>query len=552
VLGVQDLFVRGRRCVLVVGLFAVFVAVASVRAATPAPGIRFGPLKTVAEVRWDGWLDEIGVADVTGDGNPDIVGVKFFDGDPSATHPLVILAGDGKGGFKDVTSQVFVGAVPRTQHARRLIFADFNGDGRLDFFIADHGNDNPPFNGFPNTLVLSAPGGKLVDASANLPRMADFTHSAAVGDVNGDGTIDIYAGNLWSGWDGGTTVPPEVLLNDGSGHFHVLADALPPDLIVNALHYDGSALVDVNGDGHPDLVLAGSAQVPDRLFLNDGSGHFQELVGALPPKPLAEGLDIAPIDLNGDGHTDLLMAFTKSRPSYQGRWIQVLINKGDGTFRDETQKRLPQRDNLLAWPYALRVGDLNGDGKPDLAVATAGGSAALYLNRGDGTFAPLRLASPPYFTLDLADVNHDGRLDIISASAGNEGGTDTYAVNLATATPLPSFAGCFGTAPKVRPASVVVACRHKNFFLTGLKWSRWTTTGATARGTGHQNDCTPNCAAAHFHLYHVRVRLFRPETCKNGQREFTRFTYHFVARKPPSVALGRTFESPFYRGNGCP
>jgi hypothetical protein len=52
--------------------------VARVSAATPV--VSFAPLKTVAEVRWDGWLDEVGVADVTGDGNPDIVGVKFFDG----------------------------------------------------------------------------------------------------------------------------------------------------------------------------------------------------------------------------------------------------------------------------------------------------------------------------------------------------------------------------------------------------------------------------------------------------------------------------------------
>jgi FG-GAP-like repeat len=421
---------------VMLGLVLALVGVGSVRTAAPSPTFGFGPVKTVAEVSWDGWLDEIGIADVTGDGIPDIVGVKFFDGDPSATHPLVILAGNGKGGFKDVTSQVFVGAVPRTQHARRLIFADFNGDGRLDFFIADHGNDNPPFNGFPNTLVLSAPGGKLVDASANLPRAADYTHSAAVGDVNGDGTIDIYAGNLWEGWDGGTTVPPEILLNDGSGHFHVLTDALPPDLTVDALHYDGSALVDVNGDGRPDLVLAGSPSTPDRLFLNDGSGHFHELAGALPPKPFgpdAEGLDIAPIDLNGDGHTDLLMAFTKNNPFYQGRWIQVLITNGDGSFRDETQARLPQSDNLLDWPYALRVGDLNGDGKPDLAVATAGGTPALYLNRGDGSFAPLQLVSPPYPMLDLADVNRDGRLDIVSALAGNQGGTDTYAVNFQNA-----------------------------------------------------------------------------------------------------------------------
>jgi hypothetical protein len=433
---VTILRVRRHRLEVMIGCAASLLLVASASAATRAPPFGFAATRMVAVVGWDGWLDEIGVADVSGDGNLDIVGVKFFDGDPSATHPLVVLAGNGKGEFRNVTQQVFSGAVPRMQHARRLFFADFNGDGRLDFFVADTGNDFSS-NGFPNTLVLSAPGGKLVDASANLPREADYTHSAAVGDVDGNGTVDIFAGNLSGTWNHGSAVPPEILLNDGSGHFRVSRDALPADLVdPNGPHYsEGAGLVDVNGDKAPDLVLAGGVDWPDRLFLNDGSGHFHELAGALPPKPWgqgSEGLDVAPIDVNADGHTDLLMAFTKGDPFYQGRWIQVLVNNGDGSFRDETATRLPQSDNALDWPYALRVGDLNGDGNPDLAVATAGGSPPVYLNKGDGTFTlyPYVGGDEPYSEIDVGDVNKDGRLDIVSAVAGNQGGSDTYAVTL--------------------------------------------------------------------------------------------------------------------------
>ena len=164
----------------VLALATAFLAVGSVRGAAPALKLVFAPTKTVAQVRWDGWLDEVGVADVTGDGDPDIVGVKFFDGNRSETRPLVILGGDGKGAFKDVTQQVFVRAVPRMQHARRLIFADFNSDGRPDVFVADTGNDNPPFAGWPSTLVLSAPGGKPSECERE-PSAASRLHALGHG-----------------------------------------------------------------------------------------------------------------------------------------------------------------------------------------------------------------------------------------------------------------------------------------------------------------------------------------------------------------------------------
>jgi hypothetical protein len=89
--------------------------------------------------------------------------------------------------------------------------------------------------------------------------------------------------------------------------------------------------------------------------------------------------------------------------------------------------------------------------------------------------------------------------------------------------------------PQVRPHEVVFACADENFYATGLRWSRWSADGAAATGTGHQNDCTPNCAAGHFHDYPLAVRLSRPVTCVRGRREFSRLAWRFTAGRPARV-----------------
>jgi hypothetical protein len=391
----------------------------------------------VATIGSTAYLQDVTAADVTGDQLPDLVVTRLFSDHPERVA-FSIFRGTAKGGFTDATRTIVDGVVPGLMWPRQTVVADFNGDGRADLFFADTGFDQNPFSGTTQTLLLSTPSGMLVDASANLPQDSTYDHTAAAADVNGDGAIDLYEGNICCGSSG-----PRVLLNDGHGVFSPLPGALPADMTdpFGDVKYTRAAFADVNGDGSPDLVLAGEGDTPDAVLLNDRSGHLHRLDGALPPKPFgghAEGLAIAPTDLNGDGKIDLILGFTHTNPFYVGRYIQIAINNGDGTFRDETTTRLPpQSDEGEAWPYAVLITDMNRDGKPDFGVTAfsqPGAAGALFLNRGNGTFTRLPLPVPePQFA--FGDVNRDGRIDIIDGSPS--AGVEHYRVFLQLPPPKP-------------------------------------------------------------------------------------------------------------------
>jgi hypothetical protein len=401
---------------------AIALAVATPHFAKPTT-----PLQEVVPA----WADEIASGDFNGDGLVDVIVTRL--GSEGSTFPVTIFLNKGKGKFLDATKSIFVGAPPLTQHPRQIVVADFNGDGRPDAFVADHGFDQFPYPGYPNTLILSQPGGKLVDASANLPRQSDFSHSAVAGDVDGNGTIDLYVGNLSSGCEGCAAVPPEILLNDGTGHFTISDGALPAAVgSPYSPHYNGSTLVDVNGDGALDLVLgAARGSGPSLVLLNDGKGRFTIVPNALPLSALgdnSEGLGISGGDINGDGHADLVLAATKGDPFYEGAWLQVAIGNGDGTFRDETSTRLPGEavDSSPRWIAFPQLVDVNGDGKPDLLTHFDGsaGSSPAYVNDGAGVFKPLKVAA--YRTGLYAFVNdkpHQAPRDVLAVSEGS--GTET-------------------------------------------------------------------------------------------------------------------------------
>jgi hypothetical protein len=218
--------------------------------------------------------------------------------------------------------------------------------------------------------------------------------------------------------------------------------------------YTASQFVDVDNDRDPDLVLAGQGfyRLPgeivssdSQLLLNDGTGHFSVRAGALPPRPwsnTATGLDIRAADLDQDGYQDLAISYTRTEPAYVGRWIQILINNGNGTFRDETSGRLPQSDNQGLWATQTSFNDLTGDGHLDLIVELYEGAkepAPFYLNDGTGRFTPLPTGYGNTINNDFAlvDARGDGHRDFFTSDDYAFPRIDHYLVREADAPRLP-------------------------------------------------------------------------------------------------------------------
>jgi len=376
-------------------------------------------------------VNAVKVGDFNGDGNKDIVLVQQV-GSGTTEAPTQILLGDGNSSLVESSAGVFAGGSPMVNPGGgRTLIGDFNNDGVSDIFQLEFGNDAPPFPGGRNQLFLSSPASKLlVDVSATLPPNAELNHGGSVGDINGDGYLDVLVNTLSHG--------NKLLLNDGTGHFLDRSDLLPHPTVdsfgsqfLQSNTYSG--IVDVNADGHSDLVLGkwdSEASTPtSQVLINDGNGNFTGLSPISLPfagvyKEIV--LDVKAIDLNGDKLPDLALSLSSGGDAttvtggtsdtwYRTPYIQLLINDGEGRFHDETALRLPQ--SLVgdsSWINSITVTDLNHDGFADLVAASAGMlPSVVYLNRGDGSFYDAWESVPGGITV-AADVNSDGMTDLVT------------------------------------------------------------------------------------------------------------------------------------------
>ena len=328
----------------------------------------------------------------------------------------------------DATSTIINGEVPAPVLARKGLAADFNGDGWTDVFIADTGLDTGEGIGQLSTLLLSDGLGRLVHSPSNINDVRDFSHSTASGDVDCDGDIDIYVGNMGHP---GTHEPNYLMINDGTGNFAMHKDYLPELVLFfnDGLHPDwlSSSIADLDGDNFPELILGQASPPPadvvseSVVLWNDGTGNFNFADFTLLPNhtPNFKNVtDVLPLDIDGDGDLDLVIAL-QTEDNMQ-RDIQILMNNGNRTFSDETPSRISGVTTNGQWINRVLPIDFNSDGAPDLLLQHddfpgLGYPELIFLNNGVGVFTPLDnsiLADHTGMLFPL-DADGNGGLDFI-------------------------------------------------------------------------------------------------------------------------------------------
>lgn len=296
-------------------------------------------------------------------------------------------------------------AIPK--FANGVAAGDFDRDGWVDLFVT-------PGTTGPNRLYRNLGDGTFADvaAAAGVAGGTGTYSGPAMVDLDGDGWLDLWVGGVGTGI--------RLYKNRGDGTFEDRSSGSGLPIFPFTA---GPAFADVDGDRDLDVFIPQWNESPaDVLWRNEGDFTFSSITATAFDSGTRESLlyTFTPnfADLDGDGWLDLLV-------SGDFGWSQVLLARGDGTFRRTTDETVIVDENGMG----AAVGDVDGDGRLDWFVTSISGANRIYGNRlyrglGDGTFEDI---SDAWGVADggwgwaacLGDFDNDGRRDLFHVNGWN-------------------------------------------------------------------------------------------------------------------------------------
>jgi uncharacterized protein (TIGR03437 family) len=315
-----------------------------------------------------------------------------------------VLLGNGDGTFQPSLTVALPRGTALSYASRHLVAADFNRDGKLDLAEGNSG------------VLLLGRG----DGTFQAPISYGVPGPLAAGDLNGDGKPDLAVRR--------TAGAVSILLGNGDGTFRQPAEF---SAATSNLGLPGGevTIADFNADGRLDLAVAGSTSGGFAILLGKGDGTFAQsfaVAGCAPMLPCygAAGYPLGVGDLNGDGKLDIITSY-----GFGPQRGAVLLGNGDGTFRElpgqtfSDGKLFPS--GIGEFPSAIVVADMNGDGKldavfgyGDFAVDGDYRMVSVCLGNGDGSFQTamaIAVGERPS-SVALGDFNGDGKPDLAVAN----------------------------------------------------------------------------------------------------------------------------------------
>ena len=316
----------------------------------------------------------IAVADVDGDGRMDVYVVE-----PRPGRANRLFRNQDGAHFVDVAAELGLDDLARTQGDSMALFADLDGDGRLDLFQSRFGCH----------AVFARPPGeaRFVERPGAVERCSN-PKAVNVADLDGDGFLDVVLGNYYPDVDLATYLPvnhvfgfaganfqggsPDILLG-GPGGLRPAPDALAREVRASRGHTTAVGISDVDGDGRPDLFLSNDYTY-DRLFLDRGGKRFVDATEAWIPRREHgfSGMNGDFGDFDDDGRMDLFVSNGFVPPFVPVR--NVLWHHRGDHFENEATARGVGR---CGWAWTAKFADFDDDGRLDLFVINGKARGAL-------------------------------------------------------------------------------------------------------------------------------------------------------------------------------